>query len=71
MEEIEGRCWESFCSTMREMRRAADGMLAVCVREMCRAHGMPAQQCLHLGWRYISVTKKCGIDKHQTVQDVS
>lgn len=69
MEEIEGRCWESFCSTMREMRRAADGMLAVCVREMRRAHGMPAQQCLHLGWRYISVTKKCVwyIDKHQTV----
>lgn len=69
MEEIEGRCWESCCSTMREMRRAAHGMLAVCVREMCRAHSMLAQQCLHLDWRYISVTKKCVwyIDKHQTV----
>ena len=54
---------------MREMRRAAHGMLAVCVREMCRAHSMLAQQCLHLDWRYISVAKKCVwyIDKHQTV----
>lgn len=71
MEEIERRCWESYCGTMREMCRAAYGMLAVCVREMRRAvHGVLAQQCLLLDWHCISVAKKCGIDKHQTVHDV-